>query len=80
MSSNEADSRRAVNERIAEAGSNTVSAIVEAGRSSQKKRAENRAKKEAHDSGKGVKSDKTTTEASAVRVYLCLAWSRLVIY
>lgn len=65
MSTNEADSRRAVNERIAEAGSNNVSAMVDAGRSSQKKRAENRARREAQ--GNGGKSEKAASETDAVR-------------
>lgn len=64
MSSNKDESRRAVNERIADAGSDAVSTIVDAGRSSQKKRAENRAKREAEDPGK---SNKKTSEAGAVR-------------
>ncbi|GFF93968.1 hypothetical protein IFM60648_10261 [Aspergillus lentulus] len=64
MSTNEADSRRAVNERIAEAGSNNVSAMVDAGRSSQKKRAENRARREAQ--GNGGKSEKAASETDAV--------------
>lgn len=68
MSSNKDDSRRAVTERIAEAGSNNVSAMHDAGRSSQRKRAENRAKREAEDPSK---SDKKTGEAAAVRASLC---------
>ncbi|KAB8227916.1 uncharacterized protein BDW43DRAFT_292809 [Aspergillus alliaceus] len=63
MSNNEADSRRAVNERIADAGSNTISAIVDAGRSSQKKRAENRARREAQESGKEAKSSQSASGA-----------------
>lgn len=42
-----------------------VSAMVEAGRSSQKKRAESRAQREAQ--GKGGKTEKAATEADAVR-------------
>lgn len=64
MSTNEADSRRSVNERLAEAGSNNVSAMVDAGRSSQKKRAENRAQREAQ--GKGGKAEKAAAETDAV--------------
>lgn len=67
MSSNNYN-RRAVTERIAEAGSNNVSAMHDAGRSSQRKRAENRAKREAEDPSK---SDKKTGEAAAVRASPC---------
>ncbi|KAL4747536.1 hypothetical protein BDW72DRAFT_196616 [Aspergillus terricola var. indicus] len=49
MSTNEADSRRAVTARIAEAGADNVAAMVDAGRSSQQKRKENRAGREAKD-------------------------------
>ena len=65
MSTNEADSRCAVNKRIAEAGSNNVTAMVEAGISSEKKRAENRAQKEAQ--RKKEVTEKAATEADAVR-------------
>ena len=54
MSTNDAEIRRAVNKRIIEAGSDTISAIVNAAKASQRKRAENRAEREVADANKEV--------------------------
>lgn len=83
MSTNEADSRRAVNERIVEAGSNNVSAMVEAGKSSQKKRAELRAAREAEGgSGKSEKaaSEGAASKADAVRAPILSATTAKYLY
>lgn len=67
MSGDDAESRKAVNNAIASAGSAAVSQIVDTGRSSKQKRAENRARKAAEEAREREKSDEMAPRAETVR-------------